>query len=264
MFRLDGRVALVTGAGFGAGSGRQGGARVGFGVANTLAAQGAAVAINDIDPARVEMAVAEIRKAGGQATGVVFDVTNEADVTRGFAQVAEALGPVNVLVNNAGLYGATPMSMRPFMDYDPAEWRAPVDVNLYGALMCVRAALPAMIAGRWGRIIYISSEAGRLGPPPGSRLSVSIYGAAKAAGAHFMRHLSYEVGRQGVTCNTVSTGLMGGSAPPEIEAQAIGAIPATRLGRRDDIAAAVAFFASNEAEWINGQTLPVNGGAAPS
>jgi NAD(P)-dependent dehydrogenase (short-subunit alcohol dehydrogenase family) len=262
MFRLDGRVALVTGSGFGAGAGRAGGARIGFGIASALAAQGAAVAINDIDPDRVDTAVAEIRAAGGKAAGVAFDVTDQAAVAAGFASVAEVLGPVNILVNNAGLHGASPMSMRPFLDYDPAEWRAPVDANLYGALNCVRAALPPMIAAGWGRVIYISSDAGRMGPSSG--LTVSLYAAAKAGGAHFMRHLSHEVGRKGITCNVISTGLMGGSAPKEFEAAELRAIPASRLGTRHDIAAAAVFFASNEAEWINGQTLPVNGGAASS
>ncbi|HEY3694259.1 SDR family NAD(P)-dependent oxidoreductase [Phenylobacterium sp.] len=262
MFRLDGRVGLVTGAGLGAGAGRAGGARIGFGIASAMAAQGAAVVINDLDPVRVEAAVAEIRAAGGKAAGVAFDVTDEAAVAAGFAQAAQALGPVNILVNNAGLHGASPMSMRPFLDYAPGEWRAPVDANLYGALNCARAALPAMIAGGWGRVIYISSDAGRMGPSRG--LTVSLYAAAKAGAAHFMRHLSREVGQQGITCNVISTGLMGGSAPTEFEEAQIRAIPSTRLGRRDDIAAAAVFFASDEAEWINGQTLPVNGGSATS
>jgi 3-oxoacyl-[acyl-carrier protein] reductase len=262
MFRLDGRVALVTGSGFGAGAGRTGGARIGFGIASAMAAQGAAVVINDIDPARVETAVNEIRSTGGKATGVVFDVTDGAAVEAGFKEAGQAFGPVSILVNNAGLHGASTMSLLPFMDYEPAEWRAPIDANLYGTLNCTRAAMPAMLAAGWGRIIYISSDAGRIWPTSG--LTASLYAAAKAGGAHFMRHLAFEVGRKGITCNVISTGLMAGSAPPELEATELRTIPANRLGNRKDIAAAAVFFASNEAEWINAQTLPVNGGAAAS
>lgn len=262
MFRLDGRVALVTGAGLGAGAGKAGGARIGFGIANSLAAQGAKVVVNDIDDERVDNAVREIELAGGSAIGAAFDVVDSHAVDLAFAHIAERLGPVDILVNNAGLFGAHPMSLKPFIDTNPEDWRPPVDANLYGAMNTTRAALPAMVERGWGRIIYISSEAGRTGAVVG--VPISTYGAAKAGAAHFFRHLSGEVGRNGVTCNIISTGLIAGSASPEVEKVELARMPNTRLGTRNDMGAAAVFFASNEAEWINGQTLPVNGGSVSS
>ena len=254
MFELTGRVALVTGAGTDD-KGLAGG-RIGFGIAQTLASQGAVVAVNDINPLWAQAAVDAIIGQGGKAIVAAFDITDAHAVDEAFSKIREAVGPVDILVNNAGLYGAKQMTTTPFADMDPSTWTIPVNINLWGGLNCVRAALPEMKAAGWGRIVYISSEAGRMGFP----VNISMYGAAKAAGAHFMRHLAHEVGKMGITCNIISTGLIEGSAPPEIDQMVLATIPARRLGRRSDIGAAVAFFASNEAEWINGQTLPVEGG----
>lgn len=236
MIDLSGRVALVTGAGAG----------VGVGIAQVLAEQGASVAVNDLVEERAR-ATADL--VGGVA--VPFDVTDPEAVRRGLAGLEAGLGPVDVLVNNAGIPGDgfVPFPLRGSV---PEQWRPFVDLNLYGVLHCTEATIGGMCDRGWGRVITISSDAGRVGAPIG----VSLYGASKAAAVGLMRHLAHEVGPCGVTCNLLSLGVMEG-APPELAA----GNPVPRLGRPRDVGHAVAFLASDEAEWITGQVLPVNGGA---
>ena len=157
MFDLTGRVALVTGAG----------QNQGAGIARTLAAQGAAVAVNDLRAERAERVAEEIRKAGGRALAVPFDVADFAAVTSALERAGSALGAVDVLVNNAGIPEG--MGMAQFRDTQPAEWRPYLDVNVYGVMNCVRAVLDGMCARRFGRIITISSGAGRRGSRSASR-----------------------------------------------------------------------------------------------
>jgi NAD(P)-dependent dehydrogenase (short-subunit alcohol dehydrogenase family) len=140
---------------------------------------------------------------------------------------------------------------------DPELWTRFVDLNLYGVLHCTRAVLEPMCEQGWGRIITVSSEAGRIGIP----LGVSLYGASKAAAIGFMRHLAVEVASTGVTVNAVSLGLMD-NVPGEWAESVARTVPRKRLGSPDDVGAAVAFLASPEADWITGQVLPVNGGVA--
>jgi NAD(P)-dependent dehydrogenase (short-subunit alcohol dehydrogenase family) len=246
MFDLVGRVALVTGAGQG----------VGAGIARTLAAQGAAVAVNDLEAERAAAVVEEIERAGGRAVAAVFDVTDADAVARGVAAVAAELGPVDVLVNNAGVPAAG-FPLLPFRELDPALWDRFVDLNLYGVLHCTRAVLEPMCETGWGRIITISSEAGRVG----IKLGVSLYGASKAAALGFMRHLALEVASSGVTVNSVSLGLMD-NVPQDFTEAIARTVPRKRLGSPEDVGAAVAFLASDEADWVTGQVLPVNGGSA--
>jgi NAD(P)-dependent dehydrogenase (short-subunit alcohol dehydrogenase family) len=246
MFDLSGRVALVTGAGQG----------VGAGIARALARQGAAVLVNDLHPDRAETIAAEIAQDGGRAAPCPFDVTDPAAIDRALRAGTAALGPVDVLVNNAGI-PADGMQLKPFREMDPAEWRVFVDLNLYGVLLCTRAVLDGMCERRFGRIVTISSEAGRLGVPMG----VSIYGAAKAGSVAFMRHLAMEVGRFGVTANSLSLGIMD-NVPEALQSALAAQHPMRRGGTPDDVAAAVVYLASNEAAWVTGQVLPVNGGFA--
>jgi len=234
---LSDRVALVTGAGQG----------VGVGIARALATQGASVAVNDIDAERAEQTAALV---GGFAAP--FDVTEEDAVKRGVRAVTEALGPVDVLVNNAGI-PADGFVPGPFVGSVPAEWCRFVELNLYGVMHCAAATLPVMCERGWGRVITVSSDAGRVGAPIG----VSLYGASKAGALGWMRHVAHEVGPSGVTCNALSLGLMAGNGmPPELAAGQ----PVPRLGEPEDAGWAVAFLASDEAGWITGQVLPVNGG----
>ena len=240
--RFRGRVALVTGAGQG----------VGAGIAAALAAAGATVAVNDLYADRAEAVAARISAEGGRAHACVADVTDLAAVEAMVTDVEAAVGPVDVLVNNAGI-PADGFVPRPFRAMPVADWERFVQLNLYGVLHGVKATVDGMCDRGWGRIVTVSSEAGRMGLPIG----ISLYGASKAAAMGFSRHLAVELLGTGVTANCVALGLMAtgpddGRRPPS---------PTTRLGDPVDVAAAVCFLASDEAEWITGQVLGVNGGA---
>lgn len=238
---LAGRVALVTGAGQG----------VGAGIAMTLAERGAAVAVNDLDATRAGATVDAITASGGRAVAVLADVGDLAQVTRMVGEVETLLGPVDLLVHNAGI-PATGFTLTPFREMDPAAWEPFIRVNLYGMLHCAHAVVEGMCARGFGRIVCISSEAGRVGIGFG----VSLYSASKAGSVGFCRSLSQEVAAHGVTVNCLSLGLM---ASPDTEFLAKG-IPVGRAGTPADVAAAVAYLVSEEASWVTGQTLPVNGG----
>ncbi len=248
MLDLTGRVALVTGAGQG----------VGEGIAHGLAAQGAAVAVNDLAADRADRVVAAIEAAGGKACAAIFDVADGAAVRAGVAKVEASLGPVDVLVNNAGVPPG--MGLTQFREMEPESWAQFVDVNLYGVLHCSKAVIDGMCERGFGRVVTISSGAGQVGLPIG----VSLYAAGKAGAAGFMRHLALEVARQGVTANTLAIGLMNNQQDTESVAPLAKTIPVGRLGEPADIAAMVGFLASDEASWITGQTIGVNGGSVTS
>jgi 3-oxoacyl-[acyl-carrier protein] reductase len=246
MFDLSGRVALVTGAG----------QHVGAGIARALAAQGASVAVNDIVGERAEAAAALI---GGAAVGVAFDVTDLASVREGVAAVQRRLGPIDILVNNAGNAGAHRMVPTPFREMDPAGWSEPIDVNLYGVLNCSHAVIGPMCDRGWGRVITISSGAGRVG----LTLGVSTYAAGKGGAIAFMRHLAIENARTGVTANTVALGLMQppqGGGTESLARQ----IPVGRTGTPEDVGPLCVYLASDEASWMTGQTIDLNGGSVTS
>jgi 3-oxoacyl-[acyl-carrier protein] reductase len=242
VFDLTGRVALVTGAGQG----------VGVGIAEALARQGALVAVNDLFPERA----ASVAERFEGSVAVPFDVTDHRAVLAGFERVARDLGPVDILVNNAGV-PADGFVPTPFRDTTPADWHRFVDLNLHGVLHCTHAALPSMCERHWGRIVTISSEAGRTG----IALGVSLYGAGKAGALGLLRHVAVEVARDGVTVNAVALGLMD-NVPSEWARAVARTVPVGRLGSPADVGAAVVFLASEEAAWITGQVLPLNGGAA--
>lgn len=253
MFDLTGHRALVTGAGQG----------VGAGVAALLARQGAAVAVNDLVPERAASSAARIVAAGGAAIDVSFDVTDPDAVTAGVAGAAERLGGhIDILVNNAGV--PEPMPLAPFRELTPEQWRRFVDLNLYGSLHCTRAVLDPMVEGGWGRIVQISSGAARTGVAFG----VSLYGASKSGIEGFVRHLSQEVARSGVTVNALALGLMWNALPEGSEDSVVSSmgrsIPVGRLGTADDVGAAVVYLASEEASWCTGQIIDLNGGARTS
>jgi 3-oxoacyl-[acyl-carrier protein] reductase len=238
---LAGRVALVTGAGQG----------IGAGIAAALAAEGAAVAVNDLAADRAEQVVAALAGGGARAQAVVADVTDLAAVQAMTADIERDLGPVDVLVNNAGIPAG--FRLRPFRDLPVEDWDAFVRLNLYGVLHCAKATVDGMCERGWGRIVTISSEAGRMGLPTG----VSLYGASKAAAIGFSRHLALELVGTGVTVNCVALGLI--ARGPEDDRRP--PWPTARLGRPDDIAGAVCYLASDAAAWVTGQVLGVNGGA---
>lgn len=248
MTSLEGKTALVTGAG----------QNVGAGIAQALAAAGAAVAVNDIDRERAEHVAAEIAASDAKVATCVFDVTDLEAVRAGVAAVEQELGPVDVLVNNAGI----PIGRRTilFSDSEPArDWVPYVDLNVYGALNCVSSVLPGMCDRGRGRIIQISSGSGARGLPIGQ----SIYGGSKAFCDAFVRHLAIEVAKLGVTVNAVAPGIMSNvvvHVGEEAAAASAAAIPVGRLGEPEDIAGAIVWLASDSADYVTGQVIHVNGG----
>jgi NAD(P)-dependent dehydrogenase (short-subunit alcohol dehydrogenase family) len=246
VFELDGRVALVTGAG----------QNVGAGIARALAAQGAAIAVNDLTAERAADTVAAIEAAGGRAIAVGFDVTDHDAVIAGFAQVVAALGPVDILVNNAGNGGAAGMRPTQFRESTPESWRGPIDVNLYGVMNCSHLAINPMCEKGWGRIITIASGAGAVG----LNIGVAPYGGGKGGAMGFMRHLAIENARSGVTANTLAIGLMEQKDRTVTESLAR-QIPVGRTGTPEDIASVCVWLAGPETSWVTAQTIHVNGGS---
>jgi NAD(P)-dependent dehydrogenase (short-subunit alcohol dehydrogenase family) len=247
---LDGKRALVTGAGQGVGSA----------IVSLLAAAGANVAINDIVPARAEEQASRIRADGGLAVAAPFDVTDFDAVTSG----VDGIGDVDILVNNAGNAGGDAWpAMAPFVETTPDDWQAFLAVNLHGVMHCIRAVLPSMIRSGWGRIVTVISDAARVGEP-----MLAAYAAAKAGAAGLTRSVAAEVGRYGVTANNVALGTVRTERSEEFWAGADDSTVAARLrgyairrpGEPADAAALVGFLVSPSASWITGQTIPVNGG----
>jgi 2-hydroxycyclohexanecarboxyl-CoA dehydrogenase len=241
---LEGKVALVTGAGRG----------IGKAIAERLASEGAKVAVADIDPATAAATAAEI---GRGAIAVTMDVTDGASVRDAVAETAKQLGPIDVLVNNAGWD-----KIEPFVKSQEETWDRVIAINLKGPIRCARAVLDSMIERRSGKIVSIGSDAGRVGSS-----GEAVYSAAKAGVIGFGRTLAREVARYGINVNVVCPGptntpllqeTIGGNE--KLMASLKQAIPLGRTGEPDDLASAVAFLASDDAGFITGQTLSVSGG----
>jgi len=245
------RRVLITGAGQG----------VGRGLALAYAEAGAEVVINDLRGDRAEAVADEIRAAGGAARALPFDVTDFAGVTDAVASV----GPVDVLVNNAGNAGAEGFAGRmPFAESTPADWESFLRVNLYGVMHCTRAVLPDMVERKWGRVLTIVSDAGRTGDANGA-----AYAAAKAGAAGLTRSIALENGRYGITANNIALGTMRTPLTEPLwsemadspQAKAILQPYAIRRpGLPEDVAQLAVLLGSDHAAWITGQTIPVNGG----
>jgi 2-hydroxycyclohexanecarboxyl-CoA dehydrogenase len=249
---LAGKVALVTGGGRG----------IGEGIAEALNAAGAAVAIADLDGQRAT-AVAERVGAEVEAPvlGLSMDVADSASVRDGVAQVTDLLGPVDVLVNNAGVD-----RIGPFVDSSEDSWDLLLAVNLKGPILCARAVLDGMLERRRGRIINIGSDAGRVGSS-----GEVVYSATKGGIIAFTKALAREVAAAGITVNCVcpgptDTALLGQLAEvsQKLYDSLARSIPLKRIGQPSDIAPAVAFLASDDAAYITGQTLSVSGGLTMS
>ena len=244
MMRLEGKTAIVTGAASGFGAG----------IARVFAREGARVMIADLNQDAAHAVAAEL---GSLAQGVdVADATSVAAMTR---SALDAWGRIDILVNNAGI----PPSMRPlpFRQTTPDDWAPFLDINIVGVLNCTRAVIDGMCERGHGRVITISSGSGT----HGQNIGVSLYGAGKGGAISFMRHLALETARDGITANTLAIGLMereGG--PSEVTEKMARMIPVGRTGTPDDIGYAVTFLASDEAAWITGQTIAVNGGSTTS
>lgn len=243
IFDLSGRTAVVTGAGQG----------IGAGIAGHLAARGARVFVNDIDAAKARASADAIRARGFEAEPLPFDVTKRDAVV-----AALRAHTVDIMVNNAGNAGATRMVPKPFREMEPSDWSGPLDVNLFGVLNTTWAVLPGMCERRFGRIIGISSGAGVIG----IALGVSPYGAGKGGAIAFLRHIAIENAKLGVTANSLALGLMEMVGADRSVTEALERnIPIGRLGTGDDIGPACVWLASNEASWVTGQTIHVNGGS---
>ena len=243
-----GRTAVVTGGGSG----------IGEAVCRHLARAGHRVAVLDIDGDSAAAVADELRKEGTQALGLRTDVTNRAEVDEAYGKVRAELGPTEILVTSAGKCVFTP-----FSEITLEEWNHVFDVNVTGTFHCCQAALPDMIAGRWGRIVTISSSSAQRGSPKAPH-----YAAAKGAVMVLTKTLALTYASYGITANTIPPS--GIETPMQHHGQAAGhlpsnevmakAIPLGHLGTPDDIAAATAFLASEQAGFITGQTLGVNGG----
>jgi NAD(P)-dependent dehydrogenase (short-subunit alcohol dehydrogenase family) len=255
---ISGRVALVTGAGRG----------IGAEIGRTLAAEGVRVVVNDLFQERADESAEELRKAGADAIGVAFDVTDFAAVEAGVRRVLDEFGQVDILVNNAGIPAATANDALPsagglFGGTDREQWDRTMGLITYGVLNCARAVIGPMTERRWGRIVSVISDAGRVGEP-----RLVAYSMAKAGVVGFTKALAKEAGRNCITVNCVSPATTVTDATRDWIAaqgeQIMRAYPLARglgrLGQPSDIANAVAFLASERAEWITGQVLSVNGG----
>jgi NAD(P)-dependent dehydrogenase (short-subunit alcohol dehydrogenase family) len=245
---MTGQVALVTGAGQG----------VGEAIASRFAAAGANLALVDLREETVR-AVAErlTAETGRVVRHYSVDVRDREALAAVVKDVESIPGRFDVLVNNAGMW----ISGR-FLDTAPEDWQTQLDINFYGVLHLCHVAVPGMVQRGYGRVVNIISDSARVGEQ-----GVSVYAASKAAVAGFSRVLAKEIGKHGVTVNCVSlsTTVTPGAHDTFTEEQLERMpkfYPVRRLGRPDDAAAAVAYFASRDAEWVTGQTLSVNGGYA--
>jgi len=246
---LPQRIAVVTG-----GAGGIGGA-----IARALADDGHAVVVGDVRGDAASAVARELERDGTRAVGVDIDVTASDSVAAAVARVGAELGPIDVLVNNAGWD-----ELHPFLETDEPFWDRVIDINFKGCLRVTRAVLPGMVEREFGRVVNISSDAARVG----SSLE-SVYSGAKAAVIAFTKTIAREVARSGVTANTVCPGptrtalleQMAERGPGERLIESLErAVPMRRLGEPEEVAGAVAYLASDRAGFVTGQTLSVSGG----
>lgn len=247
---FTGKTILITGAGGG----------IGGATARRLAGLGGAIAACDRDLAAAERTVAAITAAGGVARAYACDITDRAAVNAALGAVEAALGPISVLVNNAGWD-----VFKPFLQTSPEDWGRLIDINLVGALHMHHAVLPGMVARKAGRVVNIASDAARVGSS-----GEAVYAACKAGLVALTKTLAREHARDGITFNVVCPGptqtalfedYKKGAGNAEKLTEAFRrSIPLGRIGDPEDLPGAIAFFASDAASYVTGQVLSVSGG----
>lgn len=243
-FRLDGKLALVTGASRG----------IGQGIALMLGRLGATVVAGARDIASAERTAEQIRSDGGIGHALAIDVASEESVERAFGTLAAGHGPVAILVNNAGVtHDGLLMRLK------PDDFGTVLDTNLFGVYRTCRAAVPGMVRARQGRIVNVTSVVASAGNP-----GQSNYAASKAGIEGFSRSLARELASRNVTVNCVAPGFidtdMTRSLPDDARAALLAGVPLRRLGTVEDVACAVAYLCSDGASYVTGTILHVNGG----
>ncbi|WP_132253895.1 SDR family NAD(P)-dependent oxidoreductase [Methylobacterium segetis] len=247
MARLQGKVAVVTGASKG----------IGAGIAKALAAEGAATVVNYASSAEgAERVVREIEEAGGRAVAIRADVGQAGEVEHLFAETKRLLGPVDVLVNNAGVYRFATID-----EFSEAEYRRQFDTNVLGLLLATQQAI-RQFGPEGGSVINIGSAATELAPP-----STAIYTATKAAVASITQVLSKELGPRRIRVNTIAPGVVVtegvhtlGLIGSDMERDMVARTPLGRTGQPEDIAPLAVFLASPESRWITGEVIVASGG----
>ena len=243
------RVAVVTGGGSG----------MGEAICHDLGSRGHKLAVLDVNGQAAQRVSEELRDKGVEALGVSVDVSDRAAVEEAFARVRSELGPVHILVTSAGI-----VDFCAFTDITPETWNRLIDVNLTGTFHCAQVAVPDMLAAGWGRIVMISSSSAQRGSP-----GMAHYAASKGALLSLTRSLAREYGPAGITVNNIPPSAI--ETPMQHAGQAAGHLPSNEqmaagvplghLGTAEDIAAAVGFLCTEQAGFITGQTLGVNGGS---
>jgi 3-oxoacyl-[acyl-carrier protein] reductase len=238
------RVAFVTGASRG----------IGRAIALKLCRAGYEIVVASPEVENNEQVAEEIKACHGDAMTLNFDLTSPESVKEGFKKVLEAKTRIDVLVNNAGIT-RDGLAMR----MKPADWDLVMNINLTGAFLCIQQAIPSMLKQRWGRIINISSVVGRAGGP-----GQANYASSKAGLIGLTKSLAQELGSRNITVNAVAPGYietdMTAGLPDEVKQAYLKRIPLARGGKPDDVANAVKFLASDDAEYITGMVIDVNGG----
>lgn len=249
MFEFDNQVVIITGSGSPKGIGKT--------IARTFARQHAAVVIADMNAAGVEATVNEIRSEGGEAMGVVVNITSGQSVQEMVDRVMEKYGRIDVLVNNAGISQKVTVA-----DMTLDDMRRIFEVNMFGLFLCTQACMKVMRAQKYGRIVNLSSVSGKRG---GGVFGGAHYSASKAAVLAFSKNLSREICAEGITINSVCPGLINTeiwkSLPDEEAKKVIEGIPMGRPGETQEVANTILFLASKEASYITGEEIDINGGS---
>jgi 3-oxoacyl-[acyl-carrier protein] reductase len=242
--KLDGRVALITGASQG----------IGHACALALAREGASVAVAARNQPKLDELVAEIGSQGGKAAAFGIDVADEDQVKSGIKSALAQFGKIDILVNNAGI-----TRDQLVMRMKRADWDSVLNTNLTSAYLCIQSVIPSMLKQRWGRIINITSIFGQMG-----QAGQANYAASKAGLIGLTMAIAREVASRSITCNAIAPGFietnMTAVLSEEFKQNAVKQIPLGRVGKSEDVANAVCFLASEEASYITGHVLNVNGG----